>query len=240
MYTAGDNGNFIKAVSVIVMLAMVTTGCVGAAVYHPTPSPQFEKPILTRIVMADATYDKNVIPDANKPFFAAIERGLREEMKKTNLMSDLVFERDMPPKGYGVKGGRVYLVRYRATDFKESLKQNPLPIILAVLVVTAPFAGLIHPVDDTIWMTFEMKIYDVTNAPLVKIKDTTSEEYLNVYNTSELSPIRRQSYDLKVEGGAGYAKGEEIIAWSREMAADLARQLIRNSAQAVQETISSR
>jgi hypothetical protein len=227
----------MKAVAITVIVGMLTTGCVGPTIYGATPRPQFEKPILKRIVLADATYDKNVIPDVNKPFFAAIERGLRDEMSKTNLTSDLVYEREMPTKGYGVKNGRVYLVRYRATDFKEAVETNILPLVLIVLVVTSPLVGLVHPTDDTIWMTFEMKIYDVTDAPTVKIKDTTSEEYLNVYNTSELSPIYRESYNLNVHGSAGYAKGVEITNWSRDMAADLARQLIQKSARAVQETV---
>ena len=87
-------------------------------------------------------------------------------------------------------------------------------------------------------MTFEMKIYDVTNAPTVKI---TTEEYLNVYDTSELKPLHHETYKVEVKGGgSNYAQGEESIKWDNAMASDLARQLIKNSAQAIQETLTAR
>ena len=222
---------FIGTCFVAVVLTVLTTGCMGPTVFNPTPMPKFDKPILSRIVMADATYDKNVIIEQHKPMFAAIERSLREDIEKTNLMSDLVFERNMSPKGYGIKGGRVYLLRYRATDYKHVVKST-------CCCCSAEYPG--YQFVTQIWMTFEMKIYDVTDAPTVKIKDTTTEEYLNVYDTSELKPIRRETYNVKVEGSFGNAQGEAVINWDRDMAADLARQLIKGSAQAIQETLAKR
>ena len=221
--------NFTGIIFVVVVLVVFSTGCAGPTVFNPTLMPHFDKPILARIVMADATYDKNVVIEQYKPLFAAVERSLREDMEKTNLMSNLVFERNMSPKGYGIPGRTVYLLRYRATDYKQ-------------LTESRCCCGSEHPgyqFITTIWMTFDMRIYDVTHATILKTKETTTEEYLNVYDTSELRPLRKETYKVKVVGSQGNATGEEIIEWNRSMAADLARQLIRDSAHAIQETLAT-
>ena len=96
-------GNFVGMVFITGVLSIITMGCFAPPiVFDPTMMPHFDKPILSRIVLADATYEKNVIRENYKPFFAKIERSLRKDIGKTNLMSDLVFERDMPQKGYDI------------------------------------------------------------------------------------------------------------------------------------------
>ena len=217
--------NFVGMVFITGALSIITMGCATPTIEsNPTMMPHFDKPILSRVVLADATYEKDVIREYDKPFFAKIVRNLRKEIGKTNLMSDLVFERDMPQKGYGVPGKQVYLLRYRATEFRYEDTMN--------CFMTEHYR--------TIWMNFEMKIYDVTNAPTVKI---TTEEYLNVYDTFELKPLRHETYKVEVTSGpigSNYALGEKGVERDNAMASDLARQLIKNSAQAIQETLTAR
>jgi hypothetical protein len=191
----------------------VITLCIfscSSKIITPTFPSHFNSSVIIACGLSDVQLNKNAIPQAALPFAASFCRSVETKLPESGLIKNLVLEREMSKSGLGSKA---YVIHFRIVDFKSIVKHG------------------FFKLKEYEEVTAEMFVFNVSNAPIEQIKSTDFDVLVNTYNTTDLKPIIKTTYVLSVKSKVVIKanKPEELLKFSREIADDLAIQLINKS-----------
>lgn len=184
--------------------ACLFTGCVGSVLDQPTTLQSQPQMAAHRTVLADLEREPDIITENYQPFFAAMARSLREEFQRTNLFGVVSRQRDLGPNP--AMDPTVYTV-YRIIDFSVVRDGN-----LAV--------------RETVRITFELRVFNVAGRTPVQVTDPRSGSLAYMFDTVGLDPMLTLTHNTSLLAHLGHSNPEDSVAFSREMAADLVRQML--------------
>jgi hypothetical protein len=197
------------------MILCVITLCIfscSSKIIAPSTSSHFDSSIIKACALSDVQLNKNAIPQEYLPFVAAFSRSVDKRLPQSGLIKNLILEREMSTKGLG---SEAYVIHFRVVDFKAFSRIRGKALFRD---------------KEYVEITVEMFVFNVSNVPIEQIKSTDFDVLVNTYKTTDLMPIIKTSYVLTIKSKVLLsAKPEKIIAFSREMADDLAIQLINKS-----------
>ncbi len=212
------------------------SGCVGTELTPHTAAPANAVVAKATLVVGDITRPRDLVASSGNPFYAAMQADLPKQLETANVAQSVVIERDLPKDGVQ---GRAYVVRYRVIeDTTVVLSSGGLCFGLLVgfgslTLVPLAFLGLCSRTAEH-RMTVEARIFETGGMPVKQIQDSSSNEMLNIYDTSAATPVLRKTYpiDIKVKAGLFHhplPNSEEQLALFREEASEAARQLLAGS-----------
>jgi len=219
------------SVRIIICAALfTTTGCYTSTIYGRTDTLTATQRLASPLIVGSLARDPDIITEDYEPFFAAVRRGMNSELPRAGL-GDIIEERDAATVQLG---SRAFLVRYRARDFRDRVDANGgkmgALIACSILFVPCFFVGLPPTSYETVDMSWEMRLYDVTNIEPTRRRAPDADEMTIAYDTSSQIPIARGSYDIKIEAALGSMNSQEATDFARELASEMARRLINASA----------
>ncbi|HEY2368407.1 MAG TPA: hypothetical protein VGH87_18550 [Polyangiaceae bacterium] len=170
----------------------------------------------------------------SQPFYVAMQREAMAQLTKTHVASDVVAERDLSPSGVP---GKAYALRYRVVEDHVLVTNTgsgcTMAITLTGSLVLLPifFEGLCtRTVEHR--LNVEARVFDLEGASISKVRDDNSNELLNVFDTSTMSPVLRKEYSVKVSLTSSVwnvPTGDDLINLEKEEAGEAVRQVLAQS-----------
>lgn len=215
----------------VIAILMLGLGCTRSEVLNPTAPFRSDRNAQVRVVLADLEREPDIITEQYQPFFAAMARTMRKEFPRLGVFATVTHQRDLGPDR--ARERTLYIV-YRVTDFSDVVSSNAGQtvnfVFCCLILIPCVWHGAIKVAYETISMSAELRVYDVTGKAPTQVADPRSGARSYVFDTSGKRPILSREYDLRAEAGIGYNSGESAIAFSREFAGELAHQLMAGSA----------
>jgi len=181
-------------------------GCAGTSVHPETPLAKSSTTSHATLVVGEITHPRDLTVSA--PFYVAMQREMRTQLERSQIAENVTVERDLGASGVG---GKAYALRYRVVDdhVLPLMTGNGCYLTLFVtgcfLLVPAFFMGLCTKTFEH-RLSVEARVFDVSGAPVTKIQDSSSNEMLNVYDTSTLTPVLRKEYPVAVDITTRYSR----------------------------------
>lgn len=219
-------------IGTIAIAVLGATGCAGATIMPNTPVNGSSRTANATLVVGEITHPRDLT--VSQPFYVAMQREASSQLSHSHVASEVVAERDLAPGGVD---GKAFAVRYRVVDDHVITTNTGMGCRTALLTtgsfVLVPlfFLGMCTTTVEH-RLSVEARVYDLEGAPISKVRDENSNELLNVYDTSTLSPILRKEYPVKViltVGTFSVPEGDELIELEKQEAAEAMRQLLAQS-----------
>lgn len=220
-----------KLGSIAVLALTFQTGCAGWSVHPETVVHRSPKTSAATLVVGEITHPRDLTVSA--PFYVAMQREIPLQLEGAHVSAKTVSERDL-----GVKGvtGAAFALRYRVVEDHVRIVNSgaactvTLTITGSFTLVPFFFIGLCTRTAEHD-LTIEARVFDVSRTAVQRIQDSSSNEMLNVYDTSSLPPILRKEYHVAVdvEGRAFLPATDEVLEISKKEAGEAVRQLLDRS-----------
>jgi hypothetical protein len=228
------NDDVPSRVFALAAVAMASvTGCAGWRVEPETAVQQSAKTSGATLVVAEITHPRDLTVSA--PFYVAMQREIPQQLEATHVSQRLMSERDL-----GIKGvpGAAFALRYRVVEDHVVLTSSGAGCVAALVgtgsltIIPLFFLGLCTRRAEHD-LTVEARVFDVNHATVQRIQDSSSNEMINVYDTSSLTPLLRKEYKVTVEvvGRAfgGHLDAADTLELSKREAGEAVRQLLAHS-----------
>jgi hypothetical protein len=225
-------------------VSMATMHCAGVSVEPKTVVTSFGQMSQATLIIGEITRPRDLTTAA--PFYVAMQRNLGVEIEKAHVAQKIMDERDLGPNGVE---GRAFVLRYRVVEDNVVVTSTGSGCAAALLIsgsltlIPIFFLGLCTASADHN-MRVEARVFDLQGAQVKKVQDSNSNELLNVYDTSMLTPVLRKEYPIKVSVSVGYNHAAELSYDSpeshdiqRQEAAEATRQLLAQSLEDVSRAI---
>jgi hypothetical protein len=217
-------------------LLFLSTGCAGVSIEPETKVPHPPQVASSTLVVGEVTRPRDLTTAA--PFYVAMQRDLNADLERASLASRIIPERDLSADGVQ---GKAFALRYRVVEDNVVVTSTGGGCYAALLItgsftlIPLFFLGACTASAEH-RMTVEARVFDLSTAQVKKVQDSNSNELLNVYDTSTLTPILRKEYPIKVIVTVGVGKassllagGEERLELSKQEALEATRQLLAQS-----------
>lgn len=219
-------------VGTIAVAAMATTGCAATTVTPNTPVNESARTANATLVVGEITHPRDLT--TAQPFYVAMQREAGSQLTHSHVANEIVAERDLG--AVGVRG-KAFALRYRVVDDHVVSKNTgvgcrvALTMTGSLLLVPVFFLGMCTQSAEH-RLSVEARVYDLEGAPITKVRDENSNEMLNVYDTSSLTPLLRKEYPVSVvvtRSVFSDPSGDELIEDERKEAAEAMRQILAGS-----------
>ncbi len=228
--------------TIAVATAFASAGCAGTTISPNTPVRESSHTADATLVIGEITHPRDLTLTA--PFYVAMQREAFTQLDRSHVAERVVAERDLAPSGVS---GKAYALRYRVVDDHVTVTNTGVACNMALvgtgslMLVPLFFLGLCTRTSEHS-MSVEARVFDLDDASVSKIRDDNSNELLNVYDTSAMSPLLRREYPVKVvvtSGTYNVPQGDDLIEYEKQEAAEAIRQVLAQSLSDVGRALSA-
>ncbi len=226
--------------AVAALTLSLATGCAGINIEPETPPASSPSMAQATLVVGEITHPRDLTVAA--PFYVAMQREASHQLAASHIARDIMDERDLGPTGVS---GQAFALRYRVVeDVVVNVRSGlgcrmALIVTGSLLIIPAFFAGMCTQADEH-RLTVEARVYDLQGAAVTKIRDDNSNELVNVFDTTGITPILRKEYPVvvRVSSMAGAKlSDEELLEAYRKEAGEAMRQILRESLEDVNKAM---
>jgi hypothetical protein len=220
--------------AVVLSSLLSVVGCAGVSMTPVTPLRSTSTTAQATLVVGEITRPRDLISAAGNPFYASMQLQMAKELEHAGVARAIVPERDLASTGVS---GEAFVVRYRIIeDHVIVTRRGMLCVGLltgfgVVTLIPLAFLGLCTVAAEHD-MLVEARVFDATGGKVQHVQDSSSNEMLNVYDTSDLVPISRKEYAVRivVDRGVFYkTEQNEQLELAKSEAAEAVRQILSAS-----------
>lgn len=228
------NATFRKLAALAVLSLSVSTGCRGWSIEPETPLSKAPEVSNATLVVAEITRPRDLVVAAGNPFYAAMQRALTAELGKAQVASAIMDERDLTKNGIA---GPTYILRLRVVSDEVVIESTGggctvgLTVAGCFTLIPLFFLGQCT-VTASHRLEVEARVFSAEGVAVTQVQDATSNELLNVFDTSSASPLFRKNYQVKLEFTQGVfanVTGDELLKASKAEAEEATRQVLEAS-----------
>ena len=236
-----------QIVGMLTLAVMVcSAGCPGPYINPQTPAPSPNNSIAqATLIVGEVTRPRDLVASAGNPFYAAMQVELPRQLDAATIAKTVMSERDLPKTGVQ---GKAFVLRYRVTEDQVTvISKGGLceGLILGLgwipFFIPYAFVGLCTGKADH-RLTIEARVYNTDGVPVQRVQDSSSNDMLNVYDTSNAEPLLRKNYTIKYRVTISVLKrlepnSPEEAEFLRKEAIEATRQVLATSLNDVANTL---
>jgi hypothetical protein len=211
-----------------------SSACASLALAPKTNVRPLQSPAPVTLVVGEITRPIDLVRSAGKPFFGEMQRLLPRVLESANISSRILPERDLGPQALP---GTTFVLRYRIVEHDWVMTSTGggcfAGLMVGGIVAIVPyfFVGLCTA-EHELRMTVEARIFDAKGLTPQKVRDASSNEMLNIYDTSAATPVLRKEYPVRLTVQRPrdlVVTSQEFVAFFKEIATEAVRQIIGQS-----------
>jgi hypothetical protein len=232
----------MKKLAAVLSLSSVVSACAGMEMTPQTPLKATNQTSKATLVVGEITRPRDLVTNAGNPFYAAMQRVMPQELEQAHVAQTVVSERDL--NAAGVKGP-AYVVRYRVIEDQVTIASTGglcvglLTGFGVLTIVPLAFLGMCTAKADHN-MSVEARVFQADDAAVTRVQDSSSNEMVNVVDTSAMTPLLRREYkvSIHVENGVfHHPQGAEQAEMVNDEAREAVRQVLASSIEDLSRTM---